>query len=139
MQDRYRQLLIVCGAISMGLLMLNAVLTYLYASKQLPVSEVPPAVPLALFALSLLLLGAASAVKRAVFKRSEAEGFDGDPDRRFAAYRTATLVAFATREAGGLIGFAMALMTGNPWWSWGLGGAALIAMYLDRPRMEMLG
>jgi hypothetical protein len=139
MQDRYRQLLIVCGAIAMGLLMANAALTYLYASKQIPVSEIPPAVPLALFALSLLLLGAASAVKRAVFKRAEAEGFEGDPDRRFAAYRTATLVAFAMREATGLVGFVLALMTGNPWWSWGLGGAALIAMYLDRPRMEMLG
>jgi hypothetical protein len=139
MQDRYRQLQIVCGAIAMGLLMLNAVLTYLYASKQLPVSEVSPAIPLALFAVSLLLLGAASAVKRAVFKRADAEGFEGDPDRRFAAYRTATLVAFAMREAAGLVGFVLALMTGNPWWSWGLGGAALIAMYLDRPRLEMLG
>jgi hypothetical protein len=139
MHDRYRQLLIVCGAIAMGLLMVNAVLTYLYASKQIPVSEVPQAVPLALFALALLLLGVASAVKRAVFKRAEAEGFEGNPDRRFAAYQTATLVGFAMRETAGLLGFVLALMTGNPWWSWGLGGAALIAMYLDRPRLEMPG
>ena len=139
MQDRDRQLLILCGAIAFSLLMVNVVFTFLYLSRPLPGSEVPQALPLVLFSLGLVLLGAAPAVKGAVFKRADAEGFDGHPERRFAAYQTATLVAFAMREAAGLTGFILALLTGNPWWSWGLGGAALIAMFLDRPRPGMLG
>jgi hypothetical protein len=30
-------------------------------------------------------------------------------------------------------------MTANPWWSWGLGGAAAIAMVVDWPKQEHLG
>ena len=117
--------------------MVNVVLTILYVSGQLLGSRLPEALPLVLFALGLVLLGVAPAVKGAVFKRADAEGFDGSVERRFAAYQTATIVAFALREAAGLIGFTLALLTGNPWWSWGLGGAALIAMYVDRPRPGM--
>jgi len=92
-----------------------------------------------LVAVSLALLVAAPSVKRAIFKRADAEGFDGDQEKRLAAWWKATLVAFALREAGGLIGFVLAVITGNSWWAWGLGGAALIAMALDWPRREHLG
>lgn len=140
MQDRYRQLVIVCGAIAISLLMVNVVLTVLFLSGSLlAASEASEAVSLVLFSLGLLLLVAAPAAKRAVFKRAEAEGFDGDRERLFAACQRSNIVAFAMREAAGLTGFVLALMTGNPWWSWGLGGAALIAMIVDRPRPEMLG
>jgi len=88
--------------------------------------------PLAAVALALLV--AAPSVKRAIFKRADAEGFDGDPEKRRAAWQNATIVAFALREAGGLIGFMLAAITGNSWWAWGLGGAALIAMALDWPK-----
>ena len=133
--DRFRTLYVLCGAIALSLLMINVVLTVLFFSGSLPAAfEIPRAVSLVLFSLGLLLLVAAPAAKRAVFKRAEAEGFDGDRERLFAAYQTSHIVAFAMREAGGLIGFVLALMTGNPWWSWGLGGAALIAMIVDRPR-----
>jgi len=93
--------------------------------------------PLAAVALALLV--AAPSVKRAIFKRAEAEGFDGDPEKRRAAWQKATIVAFALREAGGLIGFVLTAITGNSWWAWGLGGAALIAMAMDWPRREHLG
>ena len=89
-----------------------------------------------LAAVALVLLVAAPAVKRAVFKRADAEGFDGDPEKRRAAWQKATLVAFALREAAGLIGFVVAAITGNSWWAWGLGGAALIAMVMDWPKRE---
>ncbi|HKI02685.1 MAG TPA: hypothetical protein VKK31_11965 [Thermoanaerobaculia bacterium] len=139
MQARHRQLLIVCGAIGLSLLMVNVVFTFLYLSRPLPGSDVPQALPLVLFSLGLVFLGAAPAVKRSIFKRADAEGFDGNPEGRFAAYQTATIVAFAMREAAGLLGFVLAILTGNPWWSWGLGGVALVAMVLDRPRPETLG
>jgi len=135
--DRFRTLYVLCGAIALSLLMVNVVLTVLFLSGSLPpASDTPKAILLVLFSLSLLLLAAAPAAKRAVFKRAEAEGFDSDRKRLSAAYQTSHIVAFAMREAGGLIGFVLALMTGNPWWSWGLGGAAVIALIVDRPRPE---
>jgi hypothetical protein len=90
--------------------------------------------PLAAVALALLV--AAPSVKRAIFKRADAEGFDGDAGRRIAAWQKATIVAFALREAGGLIGLVLTAVTGNSWWAWGLGGAALIAMAMDWPKRE---
>lgn len=93
---------------------------------------------LPLVAVGLALLVAAPSVKRAIFKRADAEGFDGDPEKRRAAWQKATIVAFSLREAGGLIGFALAVNTGNSWWAWGLGGAALIAMAMDWPKREHL-
>jgi hypothetical protein len=137
--DRFLRLRIVCGSMAFGLLLLNGVVTLLYAAGKLPSSGLPSPVPLVLFSVGLALLVATPAVKGAIFKRADAEGFDGDSGRRFAAYQKATLVAFALREAGALIGFVLAVLTGNPWWSWGLGGAALIAMAMDRPRREHLG
>jgi hypothetical protein len=134
--DRYRRLVIVCGAIAMSLLMVNVVLTVLQVTGSLPTkTSLPQAVPLAIFALALVLLVSAPSVQRAILKRYEAEG---DPEALAAGYSTATLVAFALREAAGLLGFVLALLTGNPWWSWGRGGAALLAMIMDRPRRAML-
>ena len=135
--NRYRQLVIICSAIAMSLVMVNVVLTVLLASgSPPPKTSLPQAASLGLFALSLVLLVSAPAVQRAVLKRYEAEG---DPGALAAGYWTAVLAAFALREAAGLLGFILALLTGNPWWSWGLGGAALIAMVMDRPRRAMLG
>jgi hypothetical protein len=134
--DRYRRLVIVCGAIATSLVMVNVVLTILLVSGSLPPkSSLPQTVPLGIFALSVAILMAAPAVQRAILKRYEAEG---GPGALATGYSTATIVAFALREAAGLLGFMLALLTGNPWWSWGLGGAALLAMIMDRPRRVML-
>jgi hypothetical protein len=92
---------------------------------------------LLLFA-GLALLVVAPSVKRAIFKRADAEGFDGDAGRRIAAWQKATIVAFALREAGGLIGLMLTAVTGSPGWILGLGSAALIAMAMDWPRREPL-
>jgi hypothetical protein len=89
-----------------------------------------------LAAVGLALLVAAPSIKRAIFKRADAEGFDGDQEKRLAAWQKATIVACALREAGGLIGFVLTVITGNSWWAWVLGGAALIAMAMDWPRRE---
>ena len=126
------RLQIVCGAMAASVLAVNVVVTVLWLSGSLPPKDLPQAVPLAIFAVILLLLVAAPSVKRAVLKRFEAE-FEGDRNRWEAASSTATILAFALREAAGLLGFVLALLTGNPWWSWGAGGAALLAMFMDRP------
>ena len=66
----------------------------------------------------MALLVVAPSVKRAIFQRADAEGFDGDQEKRLAAWQKATIVAFALREAGGLIGFVLTAITGNSWWAW---------------------
>jgi hypothetical protein len=137
MPDRIRNLQIVCGAVALGLVLVNAVLGLLLARGLAPV-PIPQIVSIVLFAAGVALLVAAPAVKGAVYKRADAEGIQGDPGKVFAAYRKATLMAFALREAGGLIGFVLSILTGNPWWSWGLGGAAVIAMLFDWPKREPL-
>lgn len=139
MSDPLRRLQILCFAILMGVVMVNVVLVILLAAGDLQPKAVPSNLPVLLFAIGLALLVSSGAVKRAVFKRADAEGFDGDLGKVFSAYQTATILAFALREAGGLIGFILALLTGNPWWSWGLGGAAVIAMIFDWPKREQLG
>jgi hypothetical protein len=138
MLDRVRSLQIVCGAIALGLLFVNAVLGLLRARGLAPV-PIPQMVSIVLFAAGVALLVAAPAIKGAVYKRADAEGIHGDLGKVFAAYRKATLMAFALREAAGLIGFVLSILTGNPWWSRGLGGAAVIAMAMDWPKREHLG
>ena len=128
----FRNLRIVCFALLASVVMVNVVLTILYATGQLPVQEVKKMVPLIFFTLALLLLVSSPAVKRALLKRSGAEYLD--PSERAGDYMSANIIAFAMREGAGLMGFVLSLLTGNPWWSWGLGGAAAIAMIVDWPR-----
>lgn len=138
--QRFRTLAIVCAAIAMGVVLVNLVLVFLHVSGSLPASGMSGDVALAFLVVSLLLLLAGPAAKRAIFKRFQAEeGFENGLEPRLNAYVRGTIVSFALREAASLLGFVLALLTGNPWWSWGLGGAALIAMYVDRPRLEDLG
>ncbi|HEY4574918.1 MAG TPA: hypothetical protein VIJ26_13155 [Thermoanaerobaculia bacterium] len=118
---------------------MNAVLIVLLKSGSIVPALLPPAIPIILFMIGLALLVASPAVKAAVFKRIGAEGFDSDIEKIFAAYQTSNVIAFALREAGGLIGFILSLLTANVWWSWGLGGAAVIAMIFDWPKREQLG
>jgi hypothetical protein len=137
--DRFRQLQLLCGAILAGLVLLNTVLTLLLTLGRLKPVAIPQPVLLVFFALGLAILVASPAVKGAVFKRIGADGFGADTGGIFAAYRTSILIAFALREGGGLIGFMLSILTANPWWSWGLGGAAVIAMIFDWPKREQLG
>ena len=139
MTDRFRQLHILCGAILSGLVLVNIVLIVLLRSGSIRPAPLPQTIPIILFAIGLGLLVASPAVKGAVFKRIGAKGFDSDIEKIFAAYQTSNVIAFALREAGGLIGFILALLTANVWWSWGLGGAAMIAMIFDWPKREHLG
>src|SRR3954452_16592661 len=103
--NRYRQLVILCSAIALSLVMVNVILTVLLISGSLPPkTSLPQAVLLGMFAFSLMILVAAPSIQRAILKRYEAEG---DPGALATGYTTATLVAFALREAAGLLGFML--------------------------------
>jgi hypothetical protein len=137
--DRFRQLHILCGAILAGPVLMNLVLAVLLVTGALEPVAIPRPVVLGLFAVGVALLASSAAVKGAVFKRIGAAGFGGDIHKVFAAYQTSNLVAFGMREAAGMIGFVLALLTTDPWWSWGLGGAAVVAMIYDWPKQAHLG
>ena len=139
-QPRFRTLAVVCGAIALSLVMVNAVIAVLWVAESPPAGAVSRDVSLAGVVVALLLLAAAPTARRVVFKRAQAEeGFERDPAARLNAYARGMILGFAMREAAGLIGFVLALLSGNPWWSWGLGVTALAAMFADRPRREDLG
>lgn len=130
-----RNLRILCFSLLSSVVLVNVVLTILYATGQLAEKEIKKPVPLIFFSLALLLLVAAPAVKRALLKRSGAEHID--VGERAGDYMSANIIAFALREGAGLMGFVLSLLTGNPWWSWGLGGAAVLSMIVDWPRGEI--
>ncbi|HEX6903525.1 MAG TPA: hypothetical protein VF789_27660 [Thermoanaerobaculia bacterium] len=128
----FRNLRIICFALLASVVLCNVVLTILYATGQLAEKEIKKPVPLIFFSLALLLLVSAPAIKRALLKRSGAELLD--VSERAGDYMSANIIAFAMREGAGLMGFVLSLLTGNPWWSWGLGGAAVLSMIVDWPR-----
>jgi hypothetical protein len=130
----FRTLRIICFALLSTVVLVNLVLIFLYFTGGLPQNEVKKLVPLIFFSLALILLVASPAVKRALLKRSDAEHAPLDVSDRAGDYTSANIIAFAMREGAGLIGFVLSLLTGNPWWGWGLGGAAVIAMIVDWPR-----
>ena len=131
--DRTQRLRIACGAMALSVVLMNVVITFLWLTRSLPPKLLPESEVLGMFAAALVLLVAAPSVKRAILKRTEAE-FEGDRERLIAAWINATFIAFAMRDAAGLLGFVLALLNGNPWWSWATGAAALTAMFVDRPR-----
>jgi hypothetical protein len=132
-----RTLRILCFALLASVVLVNVVLTILYATDALPRTEVKKAMPLIFFSLALILLAASPAVKRALLKRSNAEHAPLDVSDLAGDYMSANIIAFAMREGAGLMGFVLSLLTGNPWWSWGLGGAAVLAMIVDWPKREL--
>jgi hypothetical protein len=133
MDHRTQRLRIVCGAMALSVVLINVAITFLWLTRSLPPKLLPESEVLGMFAAALVLLVAAPSVKRAILKRTEAE-FEGDRERWIAAWINATFIAYAMREAAGLLGFVLALLNGNPWWSWATGAAALTAMFVDRPR-----
>ncbi|MFY9819951.1 MAG: hypothetical protein WAM82_01115 [Thermoanaerobaculia bacterium] len=118
---------------ALSVVLINVAITVLWLSGSLPPKVLPESEILGTFAAALVMLVAAPSVKRAILKRTEAE-FEGNRERWMTAWSTATLLAFALREGAGLVGFVLALLNGNPWWSWATGAAALTAMFVDRPQ-----
>lgn len=131
---RFRRLRIVCASMLVGVAALNAALLLLPQMRPGKPGSAPNVLVTTLLVTGVVLLVATPAVTRAIYKRADAEGFDGDRGKALAAYATATVVAFNLRAAVAMLGFGLTVVTFNPWWSWGLGGAAAIAMLLGWPR-----
>ena len=58
---------------------------------------------------------------------------------RLSSYRTASIVALALMESGGLIVITLGLLSGAATWVLAGGGAAAVLMFLARPNAEEIG
>ncbi len=139
LEERLRRLQTACGAMLLGIGALNAVAALLPWMRPGRPASLPNVAFTALLVAAVALLVVAPAVMRAIYKRADAEGFGGDRDRALAAYAASTLAAFRLRALAALLGFGLAVATGERGWSWGLGGAAAIAMLLGWPRRKEAG
>jgi hypothetical protein len=139
LEARLRRLQTTCGAMLLGVVALNVVALLLPWMRPERPASLPNVAVTALLVAGVVLLVAAPAVMRALYKRADAEGFGGDRGRALAAYAAATLAAFRLRALTALIGFGLAVATGDRGWSWGLGGAAAVAMLLGWPRRGEVG
>lgn len=139
MTERLGRLQTICGAMLLGIGALNVVAVFLPWMRPGRPAALSNVAFTALLVTAVVLLVASSAVMRAIYKRADAEGFEGDRDRALAAYAASTLAAFRLRAVAALLGFGLTAVTINPWWSWGLGGAAAIAMLLGWPRRSEVG
>lgn len=137
-QARLRILNVIWAAIAGGLVMLAAVATFLARGTDMtPALEVGAALPvkLALAGAAAALLLIAPVVSRQLLSRvREAAHLDVALQR----YQEAVVVGFAMREAVGLVGFVIAVLTGDLVWCYALTGAALLAMFFARPTRETL-
>lgn len=94
----------------------------------------PAPFPWVLAGLGVALLLAAPLVE----SRIRAAGSGKAPDRAIAAFRTATLVGFALREAAAVSGLVIAVTTGEPLWCYALSAAAIVAMASAWPSQTRL-
>jgi hypothetical protein len=138
-EARLRRLRAACGAMLLGLGALNVVAFLIPWMRPGRPAAFPNVAVTALLVAGVALLFAAPAVMRAIYKRADAEGFEGDRGRALAAYAAATLAAFRLRALAALLGFGLAVATGERGWSWGLGGAAAVAMLAGWPRRGEVG
>jgi len=105
--------------------------------KLRPLSADAELVQVVLVPLAVVLVGIAPAVKRAFYKRAEAageRGFGGDVQRWLAVHRTAVVVASALRESSAVLGFLMALLSGQARWSYIFSGLAVVSIEQDWPK-----
>lgn len=140
----------VCGGALAGLLVLSAAGPVLLAPVLAPAERprAPGDLPLILSILATVLILVASRLQQAILRRAaprpqakvgvasvprrHAPELEGDP-AALVAYGRATLVSYAVLEVAGLLGVAIALVTGERRYAWVLGLAAAAAMLVRWP------
>jgi hypothetical protein len=89
-----------------------------------------------LFAVALLV--AAPLIHHRLLQRLEAPRAAGDLTAVIEGHRFATVLSFLLREAAAMIGLMVAFISGQSAWAYGLGAAAVVAMFAGWPRREEL-
>lgn len=136
--ERHRVLQIICGAILASQAIYVAVAWMVTAEgAHAPGAggRVPPAVAMALVGVAVTCLASAEGVARLLQRRAKAAAA---PETRAQGFLQATIVGFALREAAGIIGLVLSLLTGKLLWVVALGACAALAMAVAWPRRAQL-
>lgn len=118
---------ILAGALAASVLVYAGVAWFLTseaAAAGLEPTGLPEPLPWVFLGLGVVLLLAAPLVEG----RIRAAGAGREPDQTVAAFRTATIVGFALREAAAVFGLVIAITTGEAVWCYALSAAAILAM-----------
>jgi hypothetical protein len=101
----------------------------------------PKEVPVTLTALAMVLILLSSRLRGTLLRRAfpRTTGLTASDEAIVAAYRQATLVAFALLEGAGALGLTVALVSGEPFYGLALCGAALLAMVTRWPNEGEVG
>ena len=98
-----------------------------------PRSDLPPALRNGLIALSILLLVLAPVVTAKLAAKA-----GSDPEEAFRNHQQRVIFGFGLREAAGVLGLVVALLTGMATWGFAIAGAALFTMGMAWPRQNDL-
>lgn len=122
----------VCGALMGGVALFAAVVTWLFLDGVAPLSpgELPGVALMAAATLAAALFIVAPVVER---KLREAPPGASMSDVA-ARFQSGTIAGFALREAPGLLGLVLSLLSGTLPWALGFAGASLAAMALAWPK-----
>lgn len=125
-------LAVIAGALAASVLVYAGVGWFLTSEAMAAGFEpagLPGSVSTALGVAGFALLLIAPVVERKLREASRGAA----PAEAVAAFRRATVVGFALREAAALFGLLIAIFTGEPLWCFGLALAALVAMIAAWP------
>ena len=128
-EQRFRTLQFICWGfvVALGIYL---VLARALASQGTGPTGFPAFLPWALVALAGFAILAAPFVASLGLRAAERRD---DPEARANAYQQSVVAAFALREAAGIIGIVVTLLTGHWLWSAGLTGAAALSMATGWP------
>jgi hypothetical protein len=141
--ERLRSLRVICLALAAAVGVYAALSWLLLRVLEIEVAPgLPPAVPLTLTALAMILILLSSRLRTTLLGRAfprpplgppvnggmKSAGLAVSEEAMVAAYRQATLVSFALLEGAGLLGLVVALLSGKPFYGLALCAAALLAM-----------
>jgi hypothetical protein len=134
--ERGRQLRIVWLAMCVGVATYTVVIFALVSAGTLALGVLDKSIVNVVASGVIVYMAAGLAVRRAMIARIPA---GADPQARLAKYWTATIVALALMESGGLIVITLGMLASSPTWILAGGGAALGMMLLARPGQSEIG
>ena len=131
-----KQLQVIWGALVAGVVLYTAVIFVLMTAGGVRFDALDPAIMnLAGAGVKLYMAGVVLA-RRLLIARIPAQA---PAEERLASYRTASIVALALMEAGGLIVITLGLLSGASLWVLAGGGAAAALMFLAKPTADEIG
>jgi hypothetical protein len=97
-------------------------------------AEIDPAITTVIAVVALATLPVAEMLARALRTKAAAIGQDTGAEVALQSYSQGVIVGFAAREACGVIGLVLSLLTGSWLWAVTLSAVALVTMLVAWPR-----